>query len=107
MHTSKSEKGGLETFEGIATGQYYPPEFLSTRFHCPVCGVLAHQAWDNDVLGEETRVRFKGLYGSRCTHCNDYAVWREKKMISPDRGAAPLPNPDSKSTILGGQRTLW
>jgi hypothetical protein len=83
---------------------YTPPAYDKESFHCPHCGVYAHQYWF-----EGCRVR-RGVAGSHqpvadvsfchCARCGHFSVWRERLMIYPDGGNAPLPNPDLPGEVV-------
>ncbi|GAF75622.1 unnamed protein product [marine sediment metagenome] len=80
--------------------KYVAPQSGLKAFTCPHCGVLARQyhfysgheftGWfDNDVSPGHTFVRY-----SKCEHCAKICLWHFKQMIYPNRGNAPVPNPD-------------
>lgn len=83
--------------------KYIPPQRGQKSFTCPHCGVLSRQynysqeraSMDgrNDYYGHES------LATSVCEHCNDFAVWIKNQMVYPNRGNAPLPNPDMPDDV--------
>lgn len=90
--------------------KYVPPRYRVNAFHCPHCGVYAHQRWSAEK--DECKVRTPSLLGfayveedvpglavSFCTHCKKYALWIGSKMIYPHISGAPLPNPDMPSDV--------
>lgn len=77
--------------------KYKKPERGFSSFTCPNCGVLARQEY------RSSNERLDGTYGdhdentictTKCDNCTYYAIWRFKKMIFPQIGIAPQPNPD-------------
>ena len=67
-------------------GKYVPPSFKSNGFHCPHCGVWAHQVWFDVAIGNAPKTFKKfveGLFISFCQRCVNYAVWHGDKMIYP------------------------
>ncbi len=83
--------------------KYIPPQLKQAKFHCPHCGVLAHQKWAhleardiwgndfynldifNDSLSENWRI-------SKCEHCHRIVIWLDEQMIYPDKILVPEPN---------------
>jgi hypothetical protein len=89
---------------------YVTPEINKGAFTCPNCGVYAKQSfyycinsnWDNDIaryeFGIETGKDFHfGI--SKCDHCKKICIWRHKQMVYPNRGNAPVPNPDMPEDV--------
>lgn len=79
-------------------GKYEAPGFGKDGFHCPHCGVYAHQAWvgtyrtpRGEIHGVE---QVEGLTFSICWKCEGYALWLNQKMIYPEASNAPLPSED-------------
>lgn len=80
------------------------PEHLLRSFNCPNCGVYAEQRWNG-------LAKYKGglytihcqeiehLSMAHCCHCGQYSLWKEKEMIFPFGGTAPLPNSDLPDDI--------
>ncbi len=75
---------------------YIPPEFQKNAFHCPRCGVFAHQNWSQLLFFYPSGQRedVAGLNVSRCTHCTEFSIWLQHQMLSPEISSAPLPHPD-------------
>lgn len=78
--------------------KYIAPKSGLKSFTCPHCGVLArHYHWTNagDLDGssyddfENNPVRV-----SKCEHCEKICLWYYDQMVYPNRGNAPVPNPD-------------
>lgn len=85
------------------TEKYVAPFFEGNAFHCPHCGVYAHQTWFDGAMGDhgEATVRsasysgfVEGLSVSFCTRCGKYSLWLEDKMLYPISSIAPLPAED-------------
>ena len=83
--------------------KYIVPESGLEAYTCPHCGVLARQYhWYNSGgLGE-------GSYGdldrnpvrvSKCEHCKEICLWHFDQMVYPNRGEAPMPNPDMPEEV--------
>ncbi len=68
------------------------PKYDESAFNCPHCGVYASQSW----YGLNT---ISEIEKSVCQHCNSYIIWHKKKMIYPNSGNAPPPNPDLPEEI--------
>ena len=81
--------------------KYYPPIYKEEAFNCPHCGAYAHQDWlrPTNIPGIMRNLLVKNLDVASCTHCSKYSIWYEEKMIYPDRGNAPMPNPDLPDDI--------
>lgn len=84
----------------MAAGDYFPPAYQETAFHCPNCGVYARQMWnqayyevtygDSAIFGA---TKIDGLSVATCSHCNAYSLWVGEQMVYPSTGTAPLPHP--------------
>ena len=85
------------------TSAYIPPEFKRTNFHCPSCGVLAHQNWyplvwkSGNTYGPEDESRMVAI----CYHCKNYSIWVSQKLILPIAHTAPPSNPDLPEEVKG------
>lgn len=80
---------------------YTAPLFKISAFNCTFCGAYANQSWSNTYFtarsgGFQT---VPELYLAICTHCSDYSLWHNKKMILPLTGGAALPNNDLPDDI--------
>jgi hypothetical protein len=82
--------------------KYVSPEPKSDAYTCPHCGVLAQQhpievyttRWSQSVdLQMQMAAR-------QCGHCAGYTVWHSGRQVFPDRGNAPLPNPDTPADVI-------
>ncbi len=81
--------------------KYEPPGFNKDAFHCPHCGVWAHQVWEGAYKEAQTRgfEEVKNLSFSVCWRCDGYALWLDKKMIYPEASVAPLPSEDMPPSV--------
>ena len=77
-------------------GNYVAPARSLDGFHCPHCGVYAHQAWNAVNFG---LARINEYRAARCSHCNDYSVWRLQRQVWPMVSTGPLPNEDLSDEI--------
>jgi hypothetical protein len=78
--------------------EFIPPRFKGEGFHCPHCGVFAHQHWYEITLEEDSE-REKSSAGEvlsvcTCEKCNNFSLWIEEDIIYPVSGRAPLPLDD-------------
>lgn len=92
--------------------KYIAPVSGLEAYTCPHCGVVARQyhyysheenlsGWDNTSyqkgfwigntgnFHEEFSMRY-----SICEHCKEICLWHFDQMVYPNRGNAPVPNPD-------------
>jgi len=81
--------------------KYEPPGFNKDGFHCPHCGVWAHQAWEDAYKRgpEPGYEEVKDLSFSVCWRCDRYALWLDKKMIYPEASVARLPSEDMPPSV--------
>ena len=75
---------------------YEQPEFQKTAFNCPFCNAYSKQSWydliyDNKYL-DKGSVCF-------CAHCEEYSMWRDGKMVSPDFAGIEPSNQDLSDDI--------
>lgn len=83
---------------------YIPPKSYAKSFTCPHCGVLSKQdwwcsAWRRGYVSEENNPQYLLKVGT-CQSCEKRNLWINDKMIYPDTGSAPFPNPDMPETVL-------
>jgi hypothetical protein len=79
---------------------YTPPALESDAFHCPHCGVYAHQRWSvlcDFITGEPRQV--KNFNVGQCVRCKQTTIWNGDQMVYPLRGTAPLPNFDMPEEV--------
>ncbi|EKE05586.1 MAG: hypothetical protein ACD_19C00201G0002 [uncultured bacterium] len=73
---------------------YTPPTFNKSAFNCPHCGAYANQFWSEGYFSDRGIREIKNFKYSACTHCSQYVLWHDKKMVFPDTGGAPMSNND-------------
>jgi hypothetical protein len=86
---------------------YIPPELSQEAFSCPHCNAYAHQVWLYTIWGRlggrpttaETRFLSNEYAASQCEHCKEFALWRNKQMIYPNRTTAPIPEKDMPDEV--------
>ena len=80
---------------------YIEPTVMANSFTCPHCGAISKQDWwilafngshyqnqDNNQLRTGT-----------CQHCGQSSIWVMTKMVYPDNGNAPFPNPEMPESV--------
>ena len=87
--------------------EYVVPQSGLKSFTCPHCGVLSrHYHWG--YMNEQNAGALNEGHGafpksvirvSKCEHCAQPAIWHKDKMVCPDRGPAPAPNPEMPAAI--------
>lgn len=83
--------------------KYVAPKSGLKSFTCPHCGVLARQYhWYN--AGCLNHVAYNTLSDnpvrvSKCEHCEVICLWYFDKLVYPNRGNAPFPNPDMPEEV--------
>lgn len=85
--------------------KYIAPKSGLKSYTCPHCGVLARQyhfysfstvqAWRKQVEQPEEF----WLRQSVCEHCGKNSIWHYDQMVYPNRGNAPVPNPDMSENV--------
>ena len=79
---------------------YVPPEFDKDAYHCPRCGVYAHQLWSKGVSGSFAgNSRNIPIYVGECQRCHKESYWIERRMIYPTPTTAPLPSEDMPDDV--------
>lgn len=87
--------------------KYTAPFFKGDAFHCPHCGVYAHQRWYDGAIGHRRTPSTARSYSrfverlsiSICERCDEYALWLKDKMLYPISSIAPLPVEDMPTSI--------
>ena len=87
--------------------KYVEPKSALKSFTCPHCGVLSrHYHWG--YMNEQNAGALPEGHGafpqtvirvSKCERCAEPAIWHKDKMVHPDRGPAPAPNPEMPAEI--------
>ncbi len=85
------------------------PKFGLDAFNCPHCGAYSRQCWsdlyangrfngtiysDNNFGGD-----LKGFCISRCERCSKYIIWKNERIIFPDKSPVEPPNCDLSQEI--------
>ena len=77
---------------------YIAPQSGLKSYTCPHCGVVARQYhWINAGLLDQSQFpefSQNPVRVSKCEHCGEICLWYFDKLVYPNRGNAPLPNPD-------------
>jgi len=79
--------------------KYTPPKRDSEGFHCPHCGVYAHQRWFDAFIARGGYEYIERLKINICAKCKEYCVWYGDKMIYPVASSAPMPSPDTPEDV--------
>ena len=78
--------------------EYVPPRFKGEGYHCPHCGVFAHQHWYDVTLEDDSEKGTSSagavLSVSTCEKCSNFTLWIDGNIIYPVSGKAPLPLED-------------
>ena len=84
--------------------KYVAPKFQVDGFHCPHCGVWAHQKWFNDISAinnDSAELVLSDCSVSYCEKCTEYALWlgsgkKESGVLPADGTLPPKPKPEPK-----------
>ena len=77
--------------------RYVKPERGVNVFTCPYCGVLARQRHRSSPESLDGNYSYKDNHLvclTQCDACDNIALWRYDKLLYPQIGLAPQPNPD-------------
>ncbi|MGC8691366.1 MAG: DUF4145 domain-containing protein, partial [Caldisericum sp.] len=72
---------------------YETPGWEKKAFNCPFCNAYANQDWYDLRIDRGLRVGeiLKELKVCFCSHCNEFSIWYQHKMIYPEfAGIEPL-----------------
>jgi len=86
----------------LMASDYVPPAFEESAFHCPNCGVYAHQEWHAGQIflnGTLKDLRPRTAV-ARCSHCQEDSLWHGDAMVYPPILIAPIPHPDLPSAPM-------
>ena len=79
---------------------YTPPKFNGSSYNCPLCSAYAKQIWYLPYISvNQGLAPIEQLRYVICEHCGKYSIWHLAKMIFPNSGNAPMPNPDMPEDI--------
>lgn len=87
------------------------PTIRQLSFHCPYCGVLAHQHWSDNIHCHYVGIQPNGVHGNtsyqlqktltaKCGHCGQVSFWVNQKMVYPQTGIVEMANSDLPAEIL-------
>ena len=82
--------------------KYVAPESGLKSYTCPHCGVLARQYhyYTTDKLeGRHHVTHLNPVRTRKCEHCEAICLWHFDQMVYPNRGNAPVPNPDMPDDV--------
>ena len=88
--------------ESEMRAEHSPPKYKAESFHCPNCGVFAHQNWYEVSLQEDFGIETapdESLTLSQCSNCEKHAVWINEKLKYPVSSTAPLPLEDMPEEV--------
>ena len=90
--------------------EYIQPTFKEAGFHCPHCGVYAHQNWFDVALEGDPDNSGEALSLGTCERCNRFSLWIDGEMIYPPSAELPPPRTEMPEEIreiyLEARRTL-
>ena len=93
---------------------YTAPSLKEEAFNCPSCGAYARQRFGEaqaaildgkkpatpaGVFALPQTWRVDGCLFTRCERCERTTIWVDGRMIHPDTGSGPPPNPDLPADI--------
>ena len=92
------------------SSEYTPPSFKEVGFHCPHCGVYAHQNWFDVALEGGPDEPGETLSLGTCEKCGRFSLWIDGEMIYPPSADLPLPRVEMpegvREVYLEARRTL-
>ncbi|MBC8224374.1 hypothetical protein H8E65_07290, partial [Candidatus Bathyarchaeota archaeon] len=92
------------------SSEYTPPSFKEVGFHCPHCGVYAHQNWFDVALEGGPDDSGETLSLGTCEKCGRFSLWIDGEMIYPPSADLPLPRVEMpegvREVYLEARRTL-
>ncbi len=92
------------------SSEYTPPSFKEAEFHCPHCGVYAHQNWFDVTLEGGSDDSGETLSLGTCEKCSRFSLWIDGEMIYPPSADLPLPRMEMpeevRAVYLEARRTL-
>jgi hypothetical protein len=92
------------------SAEHTPPSFKETGFHCPHCGVYAHQNWFDVALEGGSDDPEETLSLGTCERCERFSLWIDGELIYPPSADLPLPRMEMPEKVRGvyleARRTL-
>lgn len=83
---------------------YVAPALDLDGFHCPYCGVYAHQIWQQPIIFEPSPPVIiqlnPAVKASHCQHCGLMALWIGDGLVYPQTLIAPPPHDDLAEPAL-------
>jgi hypothetical protein len=74
--------------------------FKATASNCPICGAYAQIDWQPTYIERYGGfAHAKGLSIASCSHCYQFSIWLDEKMLFPPTGNVPLPNVDMPQDV--------
>jgi hypothetical protein len=102
----------------LVKGNYVAPELGLKAFNCPLCGAYSHQLWsevfrkasysvrpfyEDRIETIKNRIDLNGTKTicsiSRCSNCEDYAIWEGPNLVHPNILTVVPPNDDMPEDI--------
>lgn len=85
------------------TNKYTAPQPGLDAFNCPYCQAFSHQEWVLVRIGYSSGAvgdYIKDLSISKCTRCQEEAIWFIDRMLHPTSSNAPFPIDDMPEDIM-------
>jgi len=82
--------------------KYISPKYGLNSYTCPHCGTIArqyHYSRTKSLDGSHQNQKDNPVRTTVCEFCKEVTLWHFEIMVFPDRGNAPLPNPDMPDEI--------
>lgn len=96
-NTTKPDGTTSSRFSPTVPGEYTPPDYRKTSFHCPRCQVFSQQLWSGAYLTQPGYVH-TSLSVAICRNCGEPTVWYDSKLIYP---GVPVASKDaSKPAVI-------
>ena len=77
--------------------KYEAPEFNKSAFNCPHCQAYSQQTWSDGSSHPPHGNYYMSIESLKivsCSHCEQYSLWVDNKIIYPDTSGIPNPNED-------------
>lgn len=80
--------------------KYIPPKAFANIFTCPHCGAITeHKWWSVHWMNSNQGQTQNAIRHSICVACGEKTIWINEKMLYPETGNAPFPNPEMPETV--------
>lgn len=80
--------------------KHVSPSYKASSFNCPLCHSYSHQIWCETAYYTHGYSNLKDHDVAFCSHCQQYSIWLNEKMIYPDFSSIQPPNPDLAQDII-------